>query len=222
MYNLIKNPFERKQKGAVSALCVIFVMLAGCFASCQKNEGYENSPVYIWPQGQKYYYAFDEKIPLYEVDNKIVLIFDEKYASEIQQYVQTDAQILITEFYIDNQYCILITAENVNAKALMAELKKITGVKSVNPMYAVESGLEMGVTNEIVVQFKENISEQKINEMHKKYQVEVKEVTELFLLLSVPIDFDALEVANAIQESGLVNFSHPNFIAKIDFFSKIK
>jgi len=37
MYHLIKNSFERKQKGAVSALCVIFIVLAGSFVSCAQK-----------------------------------------------------------------------------------------------------------------------------------------------------------------------------------------
>jgi len=37
MYHLIKNPFERKQKGAVSVLCVIFIVLAGSFVSCAQK-----------------------------------------------------------------------------------------------------------------------------------------------------------------------------------------
>ena len=37
MNKVIKNPFERMQKGAVVALCVVFLALAGSFASCSKK-----------------------------------------------------------------------------------------------------------------------------------------------------------------------------------------
>jgi heptaprenylglyceryl phosphate synthase len=76
----------------------------------------------------------------------------------------------------------------------------------------------MGITDEIVVQFKDDVSQQRIDEMHKKYNVVVKKNTDLFQLLSVSKDNDVLEIANAYQTSGLVNFSHPNFIAKIESF----
>ena len=175
---------------------------------------------YEQPQG-KYYYAFDEKIFLTEVPNKFVLSFDNKHLSETRQYLQRNAQIRqIDDTQIYNNAFIL-TIEKSDIRALMEDFKNQTGVKSVNPMYAVESGLEMGVTDEIIVQFKENVSEQEIDEMHKKFNVRIKEITELFMLLSVPIDFDALEVANAYQVSGLVNFSHPNFLAKIDFYQTL-
>ena len=171
------------------------------------------SASYVQSQ-ERYYYAFEEKIFLTEVPNKIMLSIDGRHLSETQQYLQRNAQIRqIDDTYIQKNVFIL-TTEISNGRALIEDLKNPVGVKSVYPMYTVEGGLEMGITNEFVVQFKENISEQQIEEMHRRFNIEVKEITELFLLLSVPINFDVLEVANAYQTSGLVNFSHPNFIAK--------
>jgi predicted KAP-like P-loop ATPase len=97
----------------------------------------------------------------------------------------------------------------------MEDLKKQAGVKSVNPMYATSDGLEMPVTDEFVVQFKENASKQAIDEMRKKYHIEIKEITKLFFIFSVPVDSNVLEVANAYQESWLTNFSNPTFFAKL-------
>ena len=183
----------------------IFIVFAGIFFL---SAGYDQ------PQ-EKYYYAFDEKIFLDKVADKIVLSFDKEYLSDIQMNLRNNVQIRHTEFQIEYGNCVLTTTENSDVRALMEDLKKQAGIKSVNPMYAV-SGLEMGVTEEIIVQFKENASQREVDEIYRKYRVEVKEITEIFQILSVPIDFDPLEVANACQTSGLVNFSHPNFIIKID------
>ena len=201
------------------SLCIVYMLLSGSFSSCASKIEDKNPPVYVWPKGPKYYYSFNEKIFLFEVDNKIVLSFDEKYLSDIQQYLEGKPQIQNTEFHIENHYCILTTVENTDVKALMKDLKKqTTGVKSVNPMYTIAGGLEMGVTDLIVVQFKKNVTQQEIDKIQEKYHAEVKEINQLFLLLSVPIDFDPLEVANAIQESGLTNYSNPNFIAKKEYW----
>jgi len=43
MYHLIKNPFERKQKGAVSALCVMFIVLMVSLSSCVQKAVVEES-----------------------------------------------------------------------------------------------------------------------------------------------------------------------------------
>ena len=44
------------------------------------------------PQG-RYYYAFEEKIFLTEVSNKIIVSFDEKHISETRQNLQRNAQV---------------------------------------------------------------------------------------------------------------------------------
>jgi hypothetical protein len=107
--------------------------------------------------------------------------------------------------------------EKSDLKTLKEDFSKQAGVKSVNPVYIIADGsLEMAVTDEIIVQFKENVTQREIYEMNKRYDVEVKKVTELFQILSVPVYFDPLDVANVYQTSGLVNYSHPNFIAKIE------
>ena len=37
MSKVIKKSFERKQKGTVSALCIVYLLLAGCLYSCGKK-----------------------------------------------------------------------------------------------------------------------------------------------------------------------------------------
>ena len=161
----------------------------------------------------KYYYAFDEKIFLEEVSDKVVLSFDKNYLSEIQTNLKKNSQIRHMELQIHNNLYIL-TTEKTDTKTLKENLLKQKGIKSIHPMYITVDGLEMSFTNEIVMQFKENVSQQDIEKIHQKYRVEVKEITELYYVFSVPIDFDPLEVANAYQTSGLVNFSTPDFFCK--------
>jgi len=199
----------------------LLLILAGNFSSCEMKEDIiedEDFPIYVWPEGPKYYYSFENKIFLDEVLNKVIISFRKEYFSDIQAVLEKNTQVLQIESQIDNNCCILTIAENSNKKAIMENFKKLTGVKSVNPMYAVSGGLEMGITNEFVVQFKETASQHKIDEIRKKYHVEIERTTELFQVFSVPIYFNTLEVANVYQESGLVNFSHPNFIIEISLF----
>jgi hypothetical protein len=118
---------QNRKKG--NLLTVIFMAIsltvAGVFSSCTdsgifpsdsaiKQEGNlpdDNPPVYLWPKGTKYYYAFDEKIYLNEVENKIVVSFDEKYLSDIQLYLQKNEQIRHMELlYFRNGYIALLVA----------------------------------------------------------------------------------------------------------------
>ena len=182
----------------VNIICIIFVSIFLLSANDDQ------------PQ-EKYYYGFDEKIPLYEAPNKVVVCFDEKHLSEIQTNLRHNAQILSMDFKFENNYAILTIVENANVRALKEDLKKLAGIKSVNPLYHGKV-----VTDEIIVQFKEHVSQQEIDNIVQKYRLVVNRISSWRShLLSVPIDFDLLEVTNAIQESGLVNYSHPNFYSEI-------
>jgi subtilisin family serine protease len=167
---------------------------------------------------EKYYYAFNEKIFLNEVKNKIIVSFDNTHILNIQDNLQNNLVIRQMELQ-NNGNCYVLTTDKANTKLLREDLSKQAGIKYITPIYATNDGCEIGITDEIVIQFKKNVSKQKINEMHKRYNVTVKEVTDLFQIISVSIDADVIDIANAYQTSGLVNFSHPNFIAKVDFTS---
>jgi len=43
MINLIKNPFERKQKGAVPALFIVFMLWVTCFLFMQRKTSFGRS-----------------------------------------------------------------------------------------------------------------------------------------------------------------------------------
>lgn len=200
-------------------LCIV-LMLAGSFSSCAVKadnvEGDENSPIYVCPEEAKYYFAFDEKIFLDIVPNMVVVSFEEKYLAEIQKFLQENTQILNMELANLCRCYILTTTEKSNVKTLMGDLRKLPGVKSVNQMYATSEGALIPMTGEIVVQFKENVSQQDIDEISQKYRLEVIDIhrpTNTHYL-SVPIDLDPLEVANAIYISGLPNYSYPIFLVK--------
>jgi len=164
-----------------------------------------------------FYYAFDEKVFLHEVENKVVVSFEDKYLADLQQYFHTNDQILHVDLFYFNNGCTLTTKKS-NIGALMADLKKQAGVKSVNPAYTTSDGCELGITDEIVLQFKHHIEgafQHKIDELYKKYQIEVKKTTELFQILSVPVYIDSLEAANALHESGLTHYCYPDFVSKV-------
>ena len=197
-------------------LSTFLLMLITVVMACSKSEDEswvwsEDTPVYDWPEGQKYYYAFDEKIYLYEVPNEVVLCYDKKYFSDILKTLQKNVQIQSIELLNGFNIFILKTAEYYKIDVLKKDFSKQKGVKSINPMYKNNV-----ITDEILVQFKDSVSKYSINEIHKKYGVTVKKTTELYQLLSVPFILDPLEVANAYQESGLVVYSCPNFIAKMN------
>jgi subtilisin family serine protease len=162
---------------------------------------------------KRYYYAYSEKIPLVEVENKFIISYQKHHESGINALIRSE-----NVEWTNDSICIL-TVDNSRDEALKKTLLQTKGVKSVQPMYATNSGLEMGITDEFVVKFKVDVFQEQKDELRRKHQVTLKQETGLYLLMSVAVDKDALEVANLYQESGLVEYSHPNFIAKVETFS---
>jgi subtilisin family serine protease len=96
-----------------------------------------------------------------------------------------------------------------------------TDVKTCNPVYAINTGLEMGVTDEFLVKFNENVAKTEIDKLHEKYGVEVVKTTDIYQLLKVPNGMDALQIANIYQETGLTRFCYPNFYSKVELHQVI-
>ena len=163
---------------------------------------------------EKFYYAFEEKIALKEVENKVVVSFEPQKSSNIQKVLQQNAKITHMEL-LDNYNRYILTIEKSSAKTLTKELRGLEGIKSVKSVYATSEGSEHCITDEILVQFKEDVSKDEIDRINKKFNVVVKEINKVFHVLSVPPGIDALEIANAYQTSGLVNFSHPDFLRRV-------
>jgi subtilisin family serine protease len=159
---------------------------------------------------KRYYYAYDEKVYLNEIENKFMVSFQKDDVLNIQSLINTSE----TEFTNDS-VCI-ITVDDSRKEEVKKTLLQTKGVKSVQPMYTTDGGLEMGITDEFVVKFKSGVSRQQKDEWTNKHPAVLKQETELYLLMAVPVDEDVLETANLYQLSGLVEYSHPNFIAKIE------
>ena len=120
----------------------------------------------------------------------------------------------------DDSTCI-ITLGIDEKELLKAKILKQEDVKTCNPVYAINTGLEMGVTDEFLVKFNENVAQTEIDKLHQKYGVKVIKTTDIYQLLKVPSGMDALQIANIYQETGLTHFSHPNFYSKVELHQVI-
>lgn len=166
-------------------------------------------------EGERYYYSLNKKIFLREIEDKMVVCFQSKHAEDVKARLQTER--------IEQQYegIYIVNVAGNRKESLKRDLSQIKGVKSIQPMYRTYSGVEVGITDEIVMKFHNNVSQQQIDELHSKHQVQIKETTGLWYLVIVPSQADALEIANQYQLSGLVEYCHPDFLAKIENYQTI-
>ena len=81
--------------------------------------------------------------------------------------------------------------------------------------------MDIGIFDEILVQFLPSVTEEQKAELNKRFRTKVIETYEIFQILKVSKGDDALEIANQYFESGLVKFSKPNFPSNFEPFQII-
>jgi subtilisin family serine protease len=167
-------------------------------------------------QNSKYYYSYNVKKYLNEVPNKLVITYDTVYHSNIANALSSNSNVQSVQWVNRQNAVVITTNSNQNKSLVKLECLEMSGIKSVQPLYAtVMDGAELKVTDEILVRFNDNVSFFQKVALQNQYNLSLKRNRSRFSVYSVPANLDPLEVANAIQESGLVVFSHPNFLSKI-------
>jgi subtilisin family serine protease len=165
---------------------------------------------------QRYYYAFNEKILLTEVEQKLVVRYSEVPDKNIEGNSFRKSDPTATQKWHDDKTVVLSSSSKIKRDELAEELKKSPKVVSCQPMYKINTGLEMVLTDEVLVRFKPNTQKNKQGELLQRNGATVVKSTPTYQLIKVPKGADALDIANQYQESGLVEFSHPNFIVEIE------
>tara|TARA_R110000822_G_C15329237_1_gene494444 strand:- start:2686 stop:3222 length:537 start_codon:yes stop_codon:yes gene_type:complete len=153
-------------------------------------------------QQSNFYYAYSEKVPLEEMANKIILRYKKNKKNEKGQVLMSLGISDESISWKDDSTCVLVVPLS-KMSLTIDKARQLTDVKTLNPVYSLNSGLEMGVTDEFLVKFNEKVTEKEIMELNEKHGVVVIKKTEIYRLLKVPDGSDALEIANLYQETGL-------------------
>lgn len=163
-----------------------------------------------------FYYAYNEKISLTPSDKALVIRYKVNKRKKFQNlYFKT--QLNENQFKWQDDSTVVIYVLNTFSKdSLFYEIKRDNEVASVHPVYKVESGLEMYITDEVLIKPHNDETKKQINELHKKLGVNVIRSDENYQLIKVPSHLDAIEISKQYQESGMVLFSQPNFICQVD------
>ena len=164
---------------------------------------------------EKFYYGFDEKIVITESKNKIAV----QFSSHLSREIITDKIKIASPDLQFEWRCNAVFIESKDGKeSLMQAYRQMPEVKSAQPVFKLNTGLEIGLNNEIVLKFKPDITAQQKEGIEKKYALREVKDTKIYTLYQLAAGVDPLQVANEIQETGLTSFSHPKFIVSAEKF----
>jgi subtilisin family serine protease len=161
-----------------------------------------------------FYYGTNEKVILNVQENKLFVKFSQKL-DEKQRKLQLE-QIGRVE-NLTEQTAIITFSDVKILENSIEKLKNQDDIVSVYPLYITKDKQEMGVADEICLEFNKNIKEtdkRAFFEKFKSIEIIPKNAWEkYFTIISIGKDQNALEIANRIKETGLVKYAHPNFYA---------
>ena len=169
-------------------------------------------------QTEKFYYAFNEKKTLTQHPTKLIVRFSGKYPIDsARQNISRIASTSVQKWLRDSLTVIIDAKETGIQTDLLNAFSINNDVVSVNPIYTIDKGAELGITNEFVAQFLNNVSQETIDSLNNVYNVTVIKKS-FYYLLRVPEKSNTLQIANTYYETGFTKFSHPNFILHVEPF----
>ena len=159
----------------------------------------------------KYYYAFSNKVIVVPQKSRILV----KYSEGIDKS-KTEQELKKIEPGLKvvwrTQQVAEITSESFKPlDNLLRNINLQKNIYSCQYFYKTADGLERGVTDEILVRFLPDISDKQKLELLEKFKTKVVKTTAIYQKLIIPKGADVFEIANRYYESGLVEFSTPNF-----------
>lgn len=160
----------------------------------------------------EFYYTFSEKKTLTPVATKLIVRFAQKLPLDSLKTVLTNLSASSTQKWLSDDRTVVINAPSSTVKNdLLNDFSKSQNVVSVHPIYTIDQGAEVGITDELTVQFLNNISQSTIDSLNTAYHVTIIKKGFDYLLRVSPHS-DALKIANIYYETGFTKFSCPNFI----------
>ena len=177
-------------------------------------------------QAQNWYYYGEEKIILEEKTNKAVIKKSKQCdISDLLNIIKKEnISIYNQDDIMDERIPFVIIESNDSLAIPMLTLQKISelsGVISLQPMLEYNGNL-CGIIDEFVVKLKLDVSIVELEKLLDKYSCNIIKEDDFVkkqFLLSVPPkkQLNALQLANIFFETGLFEFSEPNFFM-VDIF----
>jgi subtilisin family serine protease len=167
---------------------------------------------------KRFYYGFDEKIEINPLTNKM-LVKTKPVVSKLQyeQLAKKRLGKIKTEWKSEN----LCKIELVNSGEWDKKIKELLAddeVVSIKPYYKTNCGLELGLSDEVILKFKQNIKDSEKEKILKRFGLQHVKSTKIYECYHLAKDKDIIFVANELYESGLFEFAYPNLFCKAELF----
>ena len=181
------------------------------------------APGILSAQSASYYWSDGEQIPITQDQHTAIIHLKEgALNSTITRSLTTHPSVASIEVHQNDQR--LVAKFKETRSELPAELVRSLGlnpavVRSISYGLALEDGFNIWLTHELVLQFKSGHELADIQALMSSYGAEYLRTDFETVVIDVQDIDQVLPLANAIRESGVVKFAHPDFYAKLTRFT---
>ncbi|NLW33749.1 MAG: S8 family serine peptidase [Fibrobacter sp.] len=163
------------------------------------------------------YYSFDKAKTLTLKESVVLVEMKDKYAKLNMGDVSGSVERI--EDY--GKRFLRVHLQPGKRDKAVKKIKELNNVKMVFPVYQNDGGLEMALTDRIVVTFKNDYSAEAINNLISTNDLKVISQRGKRYVFEVLNNTSALDMANKVMEQGNAVYSHPDFICEITKFAHI-
>ncbi|HEQ99764.1 MAG TPA: hypothetical protein ENO22_10535 [candidate division Zixibacteria bacterium] len=174
--------------------------------------------------GEFYYNPDGSKNAQDIFDNLVAVGFKSFAVPEADMFAQT-RPYLIDDFEfkeIPGNMTVFGIEQGYSLDYVMAQLRAESDIYLVNPVIIGTDSTPVYITNQIVAYFNNDVSANQIDSLNNtfnltQYRTIGDDSVYYFLEFDYSTDSNTLEICNAYFESGIVRFSTPNFVIKVNF-----
>jgi hypothetical protein len=193
---------------------IIYLFILLCWSSCEENTEQNTDAT-----EKTFYYAFDEKIELHKIAGKLLVKTTSSVTkSQYEQLVKNKLGEIKIEWQNDN-LCKIELENTENTDEKISELLLDDEVLSTRNYYKLNSGLELGLSDEIIVRFNKNVEDSEKEKILGKFDLQKVKATKIYELYHISKYKDIIAAANELYESGLFEFAYPNLISKAESYN---
>ena len=169
----------------------------------------------------EYFYSNYEKIPLYISNDEIILKYKNNMDVNKIINIENKEPSLGDKFSLKFAKCGELLCYNLvekeNIRELIDRIETFDYVEFANPVYLINGRDRVFVYDQFTVQFYQHIKREQINELNKKYNVELVKASSashnLFSLrITSKTGISVVDLANIYHENSIVEYSLPSFI----------
>ena len=164
-----------------------------------------------------FYYAFGDKIELSPIPNKQYIVKSEAVSKSKFESLLIDVLGNISIDWATENICrveFLELKDNDQIDQLLTD----NSIVCINNAYLLSDNFEIGITNEVVIKFKDEVNSVERKELLENFGLNIAKSTKIYDILTIPKSKSTIKIANSLYETNFFEFAYPNIICKAESF----